>query len=494
MRNSNKTIQATWVLLGSLSAFCFTIISSMILSRYFDKQDYGTYKQVLYVYNTLLVVFTLGLPKAYSFFLPRVSKAEAKSLVNKINFVLIGSGFIMSTMLFLGSDKIAGLLRNEELSLLLKYFSLVPLFMLPTMGLEGILATYKKTRLLAFYTISTRILMLCCVTVPVVFFKGGIDLAIIGFSIASFISFVLAINLKYYPLKNEERIATKITYKEVLGYTLPIMFAGIWGILISSADQFFISRYFGREIFADFANGSLELPFITMIIGAGSLILAPIFSKEIFDKGLDARENIINIWRSVFVKTVKIVYPLVLFFFVYSDIVMIFLYGDDYATSGLYFKIKLLVNFFTIITYGPLILSIGGNKYYYKVHMYGALILILLQGISVQMINSPIAILVVSVFCQIGRIFAMLVFISKYFRIKLIDLFPIKLIVEILMVCCVILFATKFLIEDILNLRPISTLITASIVYLVFFSLWAFYRKLNYYSIVQPLVTKFFKK
>ena len=73
VNKSNNTIQAAWVALGSLFAFGFSIVSSIILSRYFDKTDYGTYKQVIYVYHTLLIVFTLGLPKTYSYFLPRTN-------------------------------------------------------------------------------------------------------------------------------------------------------------------------------------------------------------------------------------------------------------------------------------------------------------------------------------------------------------------------------------------------------------------------------------
>lgn len=82
VNKSNNTIQAAWVALGSLFAFGFSIVSSIILSRYFDKTDYGTYKQVIYVYHTLLIVFTLGLPKTYSYFLPRTNDCYVKSLVN----------------------------------------------------------------------------------------------------------------------------------------------------------------------------------------------------------------------------------------------------------------------------------------------------------------------------------------------------------------------------------------------------------------------------
>ena len=70
---TSNSRQAAWVAIGSFFSFIVGIVSPMILSRYFDKGDYGTYKQVMYVYNTLLTIFTLGLPKAYAYFLPTSS-------------------------------------------------------------------------------------------------------------------------------------------------------------------------------------------------------------------------------------------------------------------------------------------------------------------------------------------------------------------------------------------------------------------------------------
>ena len=95
--STNNTKQAFWVALGSLFSFGFSIVSSMILSRYFDKGYYGTYKQVMYVYNTLLTVFTLGLPKAFSYYLPRVDISQANNLIKKITnifFNINGINFI----------------------------------------------------------------------------------------------------------------------------------------------------------------------------------------------------------------------------------------------------------------------------------------------------------------------------------------------------------------------------------------------------------------
>ena len=135
----SNTIQAFWIALGQLIAVCLTIGSTMVLTRYMDKFNYGTYKQIFYVYTTLLSVFTLGLPKSYGYFLSRISKEEGKDFVNVMTKILVLSGLVFSILLFFCSPIIANILKNEELKTALRIFSPVPVFLMPTLGLEAIL-------------------------------------------------------------------------------------------------------------------------------------------------------------------------------------------------------------------------------------------------------------------------------------------------------------------------------------------------------------------
>jgi len=484
---SNNTEQAFWVGIGSLFSFGFTIVSSMILSRYFDKGDYGTYKQVLYVYGTLLTVFTLGLPKAFSYYLTRVPINEAKNLINKITNSFYFLGGFFSVILFIFSSQIALFLKNPDLNLAIKIFSPVPLLMLPTMGLESILATFRKTQFITVYTISTRIFTLLCVVIPVIIFKGTYIHAIIGFVAASALTFALAIYFKFLPVRNEANDKCNISYKEIFKFSMPLLYASLWGMLIGSADQFFISRYFGNEVFADFSNGSLELPFVGMIVAASSTVLGPLFSRQVFEKA-DVKKEILPLWISVFEKTAKIIYPLVIFFWFFADIVMVLLYGAIYENSAYYFRIKLIVNFFTMITYAPLVLAIGATKFYARVHMYGAVLLIVLEYVSILIFNSPYIITTISVLCQIGRILALLIFLSKYFDIKLLDLFPLRLILKILLPSILLLITIRYLCMNLMHINGLQLLILTFIMYIATYLGWCYISKIDNMTIIKPLI------
>ena len=77
----SRTLQALWLALANLLSLSVTLVMQAVLCRYMTTSEYGTYSQVLYVYNTLLAVFSLGLPKAYSYYLARVSPEDKIRIV-----------------------------------------------------------------------------------------------------------------------------------------------------------------------------------------------------------------------------------------------------------------------------------------------------------------------------------------------------------------------------------------------------------------------------
>lgn len=489
MASTNNTKQAAWVAIGSLCSFGFSIVSSMILSRYFNKADYGTYKQVMYVYHTLLTIFTLGLPKAFSYFLPRVELAQSRSLIRKITNLFFLLGGVFSLLLFVFSPQIALILKNPELTKALRIFAIVPFFLLPTMGLDGILATFRQSKYIALYHISTNIFKLLCVALPVMVWNLGYEQALWGFVVASFITFLLALYLKYLPVKNEGNEKCEITYKDIFRFSIPLLTASLWGILIHSADQFFVSRYFGNEVFAEFSNGSMELPFVGMIVGACATVLSPIFSRLSHEK-VDPKKEVYPLWMSVFEKTAKLIYPLVIYCMVFADVVMVTLYSGKYVDSQNYFRIKLITNFFTLISYGPLIINIGKVKYYSRVHMFTALIVVLLEFISVKTINSPYAISWISMLCHVGKIFAMLFMVSKFFGVKFYQLFPLKLIGQILIPSALFLLLERWVLIDLCHLNSWVVLLVSVIVYVLVYYVYSILVKMDYIGLVKPLIKK----
>jgi len=383
----------------------------------------------------------------------------------------------------MGSPLIASFLKNPDLTFAVRIFSPVPLCLLPTIGLDSIYATYKKTYISAAYTVLTKILQLLCVVLPVFLFQATVEYALGGFLVASFVSATIALYLKNKPFKGYQHRACTYTYKDIFKFSMPLMAASIWGMFINSSDQFFISRYFGTVTFAEFSNGAMELPFVGMIISACSTVLYPLFSKYSHDK-LDAKAKIYPIWLSVFNKTAMLIYPLVIFCWFFADSIMGVLYGAQYENSGIYFRIKLFANIFTLIAFAPVILSIGKTGYYAKVHAYGALILILWEFAIVKFIPNPYLVVVISVVCHIGRIFAMLWVVASYFQVSIAKLFPIGLICKIIIPSAIYLF----IIERIFDTTSLlMNLVLGGGAYMVFMAILSYVFKLNYLHLLDSV-------
>lgn len=360
MDNSkNNFNQAFWLAVSYTCSMLVGILSSVILSRYFDKIQYGTYRQIIFVYNTLLTIFQAGLPAVFTFFLPRHSREEGKYIVKKLQRMLFGLGACFSIVLYFGADLIASLLKNPELSIGLKIFSVFPIFTLPTLGVEGIYTVNKNTRFVAIYQVVTRLTMLACIVIPVVFIRNDYRYALVGWGIASFVAFVIAIIAKNKAYQDVEMVEIVNITNDIFNYSLPIMGSALVLMVFNSANQFFISRYYGTEAFAEFSNGHMALPFVPVFIAPVRAVLTPIFSRASKNNDYgDAMRTLYSSMKQIMVLMI----PLIVFAFCYARDIMVFLYGSQYENSYLYFQIMLLFNFFEILVFSGIMSATGKTR------------------------------------------------------------------------------------------------------------------------------------
>lgn len=487
---SNNTIQAAWVALGSLFSVGFSIISAMILSRYFSVAEYGLYKQVIYVYTTLNGFFMLGLPKAFSYFLPKAPISQAKSLINKLNNLFYILGGIFTALLFFGAPMIEQFMNAPGLAKLLRIFSPVPFFMMPTMGLEGILATYRKTKLISAYIVLTRMAMLLCICLPVIVYDANCEIAILGFVLSSFISFIIALILRNNPIKNAGNEKTTESYSSIFAFCFPLFIASIWGILINSTDQFFISRYFGNEVFAIFSNGSMELPFVGMIIGATSTVLTPLFTKQLHEHA-NLAETVLPVWKNAFAKSAMIIYPLTVFCIFDAVSIMSIMYGEAYAGSAPFFQIKLLTYFFKVIVFYSLIVALGAVNFYQRLFMILFFILVAFEYLSVKLFADPLLITAIHVIVTIASCIAMMVFIARKLNVNIMTLVPKRRLAKVFtasILSGLFFYGLKYIFYADVNL--ILSLSLDCFLMLGAFIALSIVMKLNYWDIVKPIFTK----
>ena len=490
LRAEGKTIQAMWVAMGSLSSFALAIVSAAILSRYFNKTDYGTYRQILYVYNTLLIIFSAGLPSVFAYFLPRYTAEQGKDIVIKVTKVLLIAGGVFSIFLFLTADIIASLLKNPELGRGLRIFSPIPLLLLPTLGIDGIFSTYKKTIYIAIYNTVSRSLMLLFIVLPVILFKGTYVHAIYGWLVVSVLMLIIALYYKNIPFRGLIRQGSSLTLREIFGYSLPLVGASLWGMAIRSADQFYISRYFGTEVFAEFSNGFIDLPFVGMVTGATSVVLMPLFSKLIHENiNGNGTAALLELWRNALTKSAIIIYPIVIFFLFNSRLTVVALYSETYANSAIYFSIAMMLNFFNIIVFAPLLFALGETRFYARMHMYFAFIAWAGGYMIVIGFNSPVILAVFSTVMAVVKITVSMKHVGFMLNIRAHELIPGRKIMLLLLHSLLVMITVKSVIG--LISFPLENLLMLALSF-VFFGLLLLLTarlfNLNYISVIKPII------
>ena len=486
MSSTSNSKQAMWVAIGQFCAYAIGFVSPMILSRYFDKGDYGTYKQVMYVYSTLTTVFTFGLPKAYSYFIPRVSLGESKDVIKKITNLFIALGIFFSLLLFFGAPIISQVLKNPDLENALKYFAPTPLFLLPVLGLDSIMASYKKTQFLAIYSIMTKVFTLVCIVLPVMLLKGTYIHAIIGFDIASFITFLLALYLRNIPTRGIKIEKTTVTIKEVLMFSIPLMIASLWIMIFHSANQFFVSRYYGNEVFADFSNGFIDFPVIPMVVNSVATVLMPVFSGMANNND----EGIKTVWINAMEKSVKIIYPIAVFSIVFASLIMTCFYGNRYETSGSYFIVKSMESFFTIIPFYPILLAFGKTKQYSNIHLVMAIAIIPLEYFVVLLGWPALMIGVIYVLCSLGKVILQFIVVSKSTHMAFKELIPLRTMFRIFYVSLISSILPFVVTRQFAGVNKFALLIMAVFLFVTCFILVCKILKISYKEIFKSYFSK----
>lgn len=475
---TGRTVRAFWLALANLVSFGATLVIASCLSRLLSPADYGTYRQVILVYYTFLIVFSLGLPKAYSYFLAKAPLEEGRSIVVKLGKILLALALVFAIALWCGADAMAWLLGNDMLAPNLRCFALTPLFLMPVLGVEGILTAYGQTNLVAAYVFAGRGLLIAGAVIPVAWFDAGVTGAVNGFVVASFASSVFGVWLSFRPFKGISSCKTGLNIKDVFKFVWPVFTSGIYGFVIVSSSQFFVSHFFGVKEFAFFANGYHELPFAGMIFGATAGVLLPEFSKMYSACDSSARMHVL--WNSVVVKTCSLIYPMSVFCCFFASEIMAFIYGEAYRSAAVLFIIATVVCLLRVIPLNPVMLATGNAKRFSDLHLFTAITIIGLDVLCVKYFPSLIAIAIIASVCTMSCLWMLMYSIAGTFGITIRHLMPWGLMLKILGLSIIAgLFARCFIaLWSISDAFP--ALVISFLVFLLVYFPLAIWRNLDY--------------
>ena len=455
-------------IINRLSAL-FAII---YLSYHLPKSDYGSYRQVWILFNTLVPILSLGIPISVNYFFPLLEEDEKKSFIFQTYFSLSILGFIFTLLFFFGASSFGFLFNNVQIVGLIKYFSIIPFLALPTLFYQNLFVCIDNPLLATKVSLLSSLGYFLSIVIPLQYGYSIIEMiyCLTMFYLIQFIfiSFLYYNIFKKYNLNFNFNLILK-QFK----YAIPVGFTSAIGIITINIDNLFVSSYFNPIKLAEYANGAMELPFVGIITGSVMAVLMPEFVKRYSDGKSD---DVIKLWHSSITKVATLFLPIMCFLFVFSDQLIVLLFSDKYLQSAEIFRIYLLQLPCRITIFGIILLSMNKTSFVLKSTLLCLLINLFLNFILINRLGivGPAIATIISLYCiSLLQLFK----IAISLKTNIFEIFPWRYLITILSLSIISAILVKLIdFDGIINfpsifLSNILIIIFGGFLYLIIFIL-----------------------
>ncbi len=408
-------------------------ILSVILSRYFTKDDYGTYLHIQMIANIAVWAFLLGIPHGIYYFLPRAERQRNYVLTI---LAMIGSiAVIVSGVVFYNTDSLSRLLSNPRVNDL-SYILLCLVFVqIPLTVFEPLMLTAKRVKEFASIELFFNVSFFAAVAIPVSFDRPMVEILwwLVGvYSIHSVIviyyTLLIAYSFKFYK-KGGDRFGLK----EQVQYTLPIGLSMNVMEMSRYMDKIVVSNQSSPEEYALYARGAMEIPVIGIIANTLDNLLMPSFVQAYKDKKV---HEIIVIWHASIRLMAAFIYPCCLFLISSAPLLIPAIFSEKYVGSVIIFQIYTLGLLSRISTFDIIMRAIGRTK---EIFLITVMTVIINLGLTLVFMHlwgltgAPIATVLTLLFMRLCYLKA----ITSFFNIRINDVFPWSSIFKSLVISCI---------------------------------------------------------
>lgn len=327
------------------------------LSRAMEVNDYGTYGQTILIIEIVKGLAAFGLAKIIFTFLANKNRDQTETFYSNILSAFI-IGLIGSLLLILFKPLYLPVLNNNALNSTITIYSLSICLSLMYTSLNATLIFAGLVKKASVISIITNLIRIGLVLISVQIFYS---INMIFWSLLLVILIQVLLCYAYIPkqIKNDFKISKESVKSQIKsGWTLGI--ASTLGVLLYSTDGIMISSLLDVKSYAIYRNGAFQIPFISAIYGAISVVLLPELSTYFFEKRY---HDIIKIKKKAMTNAAMLVIPPVIFFIVFGNQVIVLYLSETYKASAIIFMIYNLILLSRFTSYDELyIISNNANK------------------------------------------------------------------------------------------------------------------------------------
>lgn len=330
--------QMGFLFVSRIVAFGFVFAIPLVLARVFSLEEFGQYKQLFLLHETLSIVLAVGLSASLYYFIPQYS-SEWRVYVYQALLFLGCLGVVGATGLVVFKSQLASLMNNSGIEPYLPYLGVYTGISLLTSNLENIMVVFKHSRLVASTIVLSDGLRALLMIGAAIWTHSMMVLVLsaLGWMLCRLVMLLLylrRLGVSWWVKPESARIC------EQFRYSIPIGLGGIAETFANNMHQYVVSYLFNPAIFAIYAVGCLQIPVIAIVFMSISEVTLVRLSE--LQKDGQSEESVRVIGASV-AKVCLVLLPLYVWLMVNARNVIVLLFTERFEASVDVFRVFLNV-------------------------------------------------------------------------------------------------------------------------------------------------------
>ncbi|MFA5887106.1 MAG: flippase [Candidatus Nanoarchaeia archaeon] len=457
---------ATLLLIGMVISKVFSYIYRVIIARYLGADVYGLFSIGLAVIGILVSLSLVGLPQGIlryvSYYSGKRDEKSIHAIINNAFKIIIPLSLLFTLLLFIFAKWISlYFFHDPSLVNMLKLMSFaIPLTVI-AIGIEYSFQAFQKINYIVIA--KTIVGPVSKVTISLIVLIMGYKLMGIAFAYI-FSLFISALLMAYFLKKivsfRKIALAPPIFYKQLLYFSLPLMFSELFISLLTWSDTLILG-YFVPAVQVGIYNAAVPTAYLIFTI---PVALITLFMPTI--SGMYARkEDFSNLYDTINKWMFLVGVPSVLVLGLYSKQILSILFGKIFV-EGYFVLILIAISFFIyslMLTSESILIIMKKTK------------LILFNSFLTVLLNIIMNLLLIPKYGLMGAAIAtasaflltsILVAIETYYLTKL---FPLKLGYIKCIISAAIPFTLIVYLNTYINTHVLFGLIFLALIYLVLY-------------------------
>lgn len=451
--------QGTVLFISQILAFAIYSAASFVLVRLIPKSDFGVFQQFNLLITTIVPVVGFTLVSSLYYFYPANDEKTRKQFVLQTYFLLLIIGVLCCSALLFFKHKLLEVLKFDDLNVLpvWLFFSLA-VFLVSSISDNIFILEKNNLTTILFFPLE-KVAYFIGIVLIVVYDNYSFTGAIKGYFIYALIKFAF---ITYYINKHYGFVNTEwnfSTIKQQIKYCFPFFLANIAFVASNKFDKIMVNQFINPEDYAVYSVAFLSIPLLANLFSSVNNVTVPKLTQHLANQ---ETFEALALYRKLVFTTSSIAIPAVIYFFVMAPQVITLLFTNKYESATPYYRIYLLVFFFTMTSYGLILRAAKRTKEIFYANILAAVITVAAGFPLIASLNMTGAIITAALATILPSVFQSILEMNLL-KVNLYNLFPLK---ELLRIFLISLFPVVFiiLISQTIN-SPLLALLASSTVY-----------------------------